>query len=266
MADVRGSLVASAIAGFLTITRLAAQTSTPITHPDPAPGDAPVPEAWGPDNFTLYRVAAAGFSPMSSATGFIPFFGSKKCLAPTPSCFLAAPLPLPSGVRVAGIFLEGCDNDAAGEYLNLLLYRCPGPVGLCTVEASASTSGVTPAPGCSYVASAALDLTINDIANTYYLQIEISGTEVEFRSAAVAYYLQVSPPPAFATFNDVPVSHPQFQFIEALAASGISVGCGGNNFCPSAALTRGQAAVFLARALGLHWLFLAPAAGSHPAR
>jgi hypothetical protein len=64
---------------------------------------------------------------------------------------------------------------------------------------------------------------------------------------------QVSPAPAVATFNDVPTGHPQFQFIEALAASGITAGCGSGNYCPNANLTRGQMAVFLAKALGLHW-------------
>ena len=63
----------------------------------------------------------------------------------------------------------------------------------------------------------------------------------------------VSPAPATATFNDVPMSDPQFQFIEAFAASGITAGCGGGNFCPQSSLTRGQMAVFLAKALGLHW-------------
>jgi S-layer homology domain len=51
----------------------------------------------------------------------------------------------------------------------------------------------------------------------------------------------------------VPTGHPQFQFIEALAASGITAGCGSGNYCPNANLTRGQMAVFLAKALGLHW-------------
>jgi hypothetical protein len=36
------------------------------------------------------------------------------------------------------------------------------------------------------------------------------------------------------------------------AASGIPVGCGGGNFCPDSAITRGQMAVFLSKALGLH--------------
>jgi len=63
----------------------------------------------------------------------------------------------------------------------------------------------------------------------------------------------VSPAPATATFNDVPTDHPFFQYVEALAASGITGGCGGGNFCPNNPVTRGQMAVFLAKALGLHW-------------
>ena len=63
----------------------------------------------------------------------------------------------------------------------------------------------------------------------------------------------VSDPPATPTFGDVPASHSFYQFIEALAKSGITGGCGGGNYCADAPLTRGQMAVFLAKALGLHW-------------
>jgi hypothetical protein len=63
----------------------------------------------------------------------------------------------------------------------------------------------------------------------------------------------VSSAPAAATFSDVPSSHPFFRFIEALAASGITSGCGGGNFCPDALLTRGRMAVFLSLGLGLHF-------------
>ena len=41
--------------------------------------------------------------------------------------------------------------------------------------------------------------------------------------------------------------------VEALAASGITAGCGGGDYCPGATLTRRQMAVFLAKALGLNW-------------
>jgi hypothetical protein len=51
----------------------------------------------------------------------------------------------------------------------------------------------------------------------------------------------------------VPTGHNFFQFIEALAASGITGGCGNGNYCPDNAVTRGQMAVFLAKALGLQF-------------
>jgi hypothetical protein len=38
-----------------------------------------------------------------------------------------------------------------------------------------------------------------------------------------------------------------------LAASGVTVGCGGGNYCPDAPLTRRKMAVCLAKALGLQW-------------
>ena len=63
----------------------------------------------------------------------------------------------------------------------------------------------------------------------------------------------VSPAPATPTFGDVPIGDFGYQYIEALAASGITGGCGGGNYCPDAPLTRRQMAIFLANALGLHW-------------
>ena len=68
------------------------------------------------------------------------------------------------------------------------------------------------------------------------------------------YKLQVSPGPATATFSDVPVGHPFFQFVEALAAAGITVGYADGRFGVDDSITRGQMAVFMAKALGLHWV------------
>ena len=76
---------------------------------------------------------------------------------------------------------------------------------------------------------------------------------VKFNNVQIYYHRIVSPAPANATFLDVPTSSPQFQFVEALAASGVTAGCGGGGFCPNDPVTRGQMAVFLAKALGLHW-------------
>jgi hypothetical protein len=71
--------------------------------------------------------------------------------------------------------------------------------------------------------------------------------------AYIGYRLQVSPAPETASFGDVPTDHPYFRFIEALYASGITAGCGAGNYCPGNAITRGEMAVFLAKALGLHF-------------
>ena len=79
------------------------------------------------------------------------------------------------------------------------------------------------------------------------------GDQLAIQKVHVSWYREVSPPPATATFSDVPTSHPLFQYVEALVKAGVTGGCGANNFCPSAPLTRGQMAVFLSRALGLQW-------------
>jgi hypothetical protein len=54
------------------------------------------------------------------------------------------------------------------------------------------------------------------------------------------------PPPCTApSFGDVPCSNPFAPWINEVAARGITGGCGGGNFCPGAAVTREQMAVFL---------------------
>lgn len=80
-----------------------------------------------------------------------------------------------------------------------------------------------------------------------------SGELLQVQKFQVSWLRQVSPPPASATFGDVPTVHPFFQFVEALTKSGITGGCGAGNFCPDQPLTRGQMAVFLAKGLGLAW-------------
>jgi hypothetical protein len=59
-----------------------------------------------------------------------------------------------------------------------------------------------------------------------------------------------TPPPCVPgqeMFNDVPASSPFCPWIEELARRGITGGCGGGNYCPSASVDRAQMAVFLVR-------------------
>jgi hypothetical protein len=83
----------------------------------------------------------------------------------------------------------------------------------------------------------------------------INGVGSGFGGVRIAWRRQVSPPPGSQTFGDVPPSDLAFPFIEALVASGITAGCGGGDYCPDNPVTRRQMAVFLAKALGLHWPF-----------
>jgi subtilisin family serine protease len=50
------------------------------------------------------------------------------------------------------------------------------------------------------------------------------------------------------TFADVPGDHWAWNFIENLYVNGVTVGCGGGNFCPDGDVTRAEMAVFLLRA------------------
>jgi hypothetical protein len=83
--------------------------------------------------------------------------------------------------------------------------------------------------------------------------LQFDGNQQFFGYFEVWWRRTVSDPPATPTFGDVPASHPYYQYIEALAKSGITGGCGQGNYCPEAPLTRAQMATFLAKALGLHW-------------
>jgi hypothetical protein len=56
------------------------------------------------------------------------------------------------------------------------------------------------------------------------------------------------PPPPPPSFADVPPGHWAHAQIGALAAAGVTAGCGGNNFCPDNPVTRAEMAVFLLRA------------------
>jgi hypothetical protein len=77
------------------------------------------------------------------------------------------------------------------------------------------------------------------------------ATGLFFYKARMQWFRQAPPAPAVATFTDVPVGSQFFREVEALTASGITLGCTATQFCPSNPLTRLQMAAFLVRALGL---------------
>ena len=209
---------------------------------------APLP-TFGVDQVSTVVVSAWDFDPkdttMTSSNTFLHRYQTSD------GQFLAS-VALPQGALVLSIELEACDMSATGQVATGL-YR--GSLGAANTLASVGT-GDAETPGCTAVA---VDLenpeTVENNAHRYILVVQNTTYDGQTLLGAVRvrYRLQVSPAPAIATFNDVPSSDPAFQFIEALAASGVTAGCGGGNYCPDAPLTRRQMAVFLAKLVGLHW-------------
>jgi hypothetical protein len=60
------------------------------------------------------------------------------------------------------------------------------------------------------------------------------------------------PPPCTGVFADVPCPGGfAVDYIEGIASEGITVGCGGGNYCPDAGITNAQMAVYLVKAFDL---------------
>jgi hypothetical protein len=61
------------------------------------------------------------------------------------------------------------------------------------------------------------------------------------------------PPPATGVFDDLPASDPFARWVEELVRRQVTTGCGATPplFCPGAAVSRAQAAVFLVTTFGL---------------
>lgn len=66
------------------------------------------------------------------------------------------------------------------------------------------------------------------------------------------YGTSYTPPPATGTsFTDVPAGHWAAPWIEQLAREGITAGCGGGQYCPTATVNRWQMALFLVKTFNL---------------
>jgi hypothetical protein len=57
------------------------------------------------------------------------------------------------------------------------------------------------------------------------------------------------PTPSQQRFTDVPPTNVFYPFIDEMAVRGITVGCGGGNYCPAATVPHEQMATFIVRAL-----------------
>ena len=196
------------------------------------------------------RVTGNEFFPENGSSGYSGAFAGRY---PIGHPIMVAPVHLPSGSIIDYLEIVFCDQ-LDPQDIQLFLEDC-GPLGLvCDVVANVNSFG---APGCSAISTSGFHHQVSDTGSSFVLEASFGALDnhlLQIEGAIVGYRLQVSPAPAVATFpNDVPVGHPFFQFVEALAAAGITVGTGPGTYGVNSPITRGQMAVFLAKALGLHW-------------
>ncbi len=179
---------------------------------------------------------------------------------------LMAPLTLPNGAEIFQMCLysnlPGSGSASAGISVSKLVPGGESPFvsivpGSVLFDSTATGYRVLCTDPFSYVFhdSADVDGVPGGDLIAHYVRATLSGASAGFGGVRIAWRRQVSPPPGSPTFGDVPPLDPAFSFIEALVASGVTVGCGGGNYCPDSPITRRQMAVFLAKALGLHWPF-----------
>ncbi len=216
---------------------------------------------WGISTYTAYNVPAFAFN--NRGAGQHAYFPDGYLFrSASVESYFDAPVYLPTGAVVTGLTPFYKDTDAIDDVVFSFRKFTGSPTGgLVGYELLADTSTGAGGYQGAYRALAAPEtiLNVNPLTGTtsmYTVTIRLLESGVgglAFGGFTVWYRLQISPAPATATFNDVPTGYWAFRHVEALAASGITSGCGGGNFCPESTVTRAEMAVFLAKALGLHW-------------
>jgi hypothetical protein len=165
-----------------------------------------------------------------------------------------AQIQLPPRVTIESIRYWAVDSNAVDDMAFSVIQTCePSAAGgatTTTILATGSTSGSSGFQG-GLLAGGGMAINTRDC--TIKARVTFNGTTgLTFQKLRVEWRRTVSIAPAVATFADVPVPHFYFRYIEALAASGVTAGCGGGLYCPNDPVTRAQMAVFLSVALGLY--------------
>jgi hypothetical protein len=253
---VAGSALSCLFAAHLVAQPVVEASSTPPRKPQPEQ-----PSAFGP-NVSYYVVGAAELSPEDNTATYAcngSWCANRYSTNYTGNAFVAA-VHLPAGALVTYFELDYYDVAPAGQAFASFMQcdyagqTCTNPHGACPDNGSTICSSYAGAEGYSFAGTdvSGSAITIDNFGHKYYVMAGNTVTDgtASISQIIIGYKLQVSSP-TIQTFNDVPPSNIYYQFVEALAASGITGGCGGGNFCPDSPVTRAQMATFLAKALGL---------------
>ena len=194
-------------------------------------------------------VPASLFVPYDSTTTYMRNAQGDLYHIGGPGRFIA-PIRLPSGALLGLAGLFGYDTSSYNVDFQIVRRR---------FNASSQTLGDCDKDSTGASGTFQLGCVPNTIiANAIFtydiiVDLDTADSSQRFWGVALIWARQVRtglPNP----FDDIGGLPARFQnAIKALAASGITQGCDANSYCPSNNVTRGQMAVFLAEALGLHW-------------
>lgn len=214
---------------------------------------------------SVYHVPVSEFTSRDSENLYSDFGDLNGTISRYPTncvglCLVAIP-HLPDGALLTGILIYFCDSnptyDVGVEIYNAN-YDGTFPTRLAGVDSTGQNSGCG---GFQFLDLTPLNYQVNYQNNQLVLfgKFGTNDPALSLSGANIYYRLQVSPAPLTATFNDVPTSDFGFQFVEAFAAAGITVGCTSDPpfnppvFCPDRNVTRREMAIFFAKALGLQF-------------
>jgi hypothetical protein len=252
LSTLLAAAVASTAAGQASLFR-------PASLPRIAPGPG-LPSTYGTAQESLRVVIAAQASPANSSVTYGDLGNGNSVASRYATGGLGAfiaPVDVPSGALLTRFELDACDSNAANSHVQGILAACDSLGQNCAAVSSTLETLSNVMDPCQAIVEdlTGLNFTVDNATGNLFAVIATNSLDDtnSFSALRIGYKLQVSPAPAAASFNDVPASHPLFQYIEAIHAAGITAGCGGGNYCPDNPLTRGQMAVFLAKALGLQW-------------
>lgn len=223
------------------------------TDEQPVAGDGP---NWGTTGDIMYNIGPDDFSVRSVGWANALLFNNSEILpAANGSLAISGPIHLPSGAMVKSITVFYTDTDTASDPSGNF-WRSNTLGGLTNLQTLTFQPGYSGGNNNITVTLPSSGILIDNESSNYAVNFLLNraATGVQgIYKARIVYRLVVSAAPAVATFTDVPTTDGRFRFVEALVASGLTGGCGAGLFCPDSAVTRGQMAVFLASALGLHW-------------
>jgi hypothetical protein len=223
------------------------------------------PEQFGLQCCQITQIPSASFVSLSGGEGWLYTTQGYISAGANSAGLLFAPVVLPTGVEVEYLDLYYYDGDAANDIkADLFAFSGGGPLSGVPGNSLVATAQSSGNPGYGYAASGLVAYAVNNNVgydpNAAQLMVRLEpdlahDIALGFKAVDLWWMRLISPPPATATFSDVPTGHPFFQFVEALAAAGITVGYPDGRFGVDDPITRGQMAVFLAKALGLYWSY-----------